>query len=52
MVSKLRIGILGGGFAGLFAIFYLRKFLQQGIDEGEMPKGRERTAGPWLLGLR
>ena len=30
MVSNLRIGILGGGFAGLYAVFYLRKFFPQG----------------------
>jgi NADH dehydrogenase len=32
MVSNLRIGILGGGFAGLYTIFYFRKFLPEGID--------------------
>lgn len=32
MVSNLRIGILGGGFAGLYALFYLRKFFPQDID--------------------
>jgi NADH dehydrogenase FAD-containing subunit len=32
MVSNLRIGILGGGFAGLYTVFFLRKFLRRGID--------------------
>jgi len=30
--SNIRIGILGGGFAGLYALFYLRKFFPQDID--------------------
>jgi NADH dehydrogenase len=30
--SNVRIGILGGGFAGLYAVFYLRKLFPQGID--------------------
>ena len=30
--SNIRIGILGGGFAGLYALFYLRKFFPQGVD--------------------
>lgn len=32
MDSNIRIGILGGGFAGLYALFYLRKFFPQDID--------------------
>jgi len=32
MVSNLRIGILGGGFAGLYTVFFLRKFFPRGID--------------------
>jgi len=32
MVSNLRIGILGGGFAGLYTLFFLGKFFPQGID--------------------
>ena len=32
MGSNVRIGILGGGFAGLYTLFFLRKFLPQGID--------------------
>jgi NADH dehydrogenase len=32
MVSNLRIGILGGGFGGLYTLFFLRKFFPQGID--------------------
>jgi NADH dehydrogenase len=30
--SNVRIGILGGGFAGLYAVFYLRKLFGRGID--------------------
>ncbi|OGP78021.1 MAG: hypothetical protein A2V86_15055 [Deltaproteobacteria bacterium RBG_16_49_23] len=32
MFSTPRIGILGGGFAGLYTVFFLRKFFPQGID--------------------
>lgn len=32
MASNLRIGILGGGFAGLYTLFFLRKFFPRGID--------------------
>jgi NADH:ubiquinone reductase (H+-translocating) len=32
MVSNLRIGIVGGGFAGLYTVFFLRKYFSQGID--------------------
>ena len=32
MVSNLRIGILGGGFAGLYTLFFLRKFFPRGIE--------------------
>ena len=32
MVSNLRISIVGGGFAGLYTVFFLRKFFSQGID--------------------
>jgi NADH:ubiquinone reductase (H+-translocating) len=32
MVSNLRIGIVGGGFAGLYTVFFLRKCFSQGID--------------------
>ncbi len=32
MVSNPRIGIVGGGFAGLYTVFFLRKFLPQGMD--------------------
>jgi len=32
MVSSPRIGILGGGFAGLYTVFFLRKFFPHDID--------------------
>jgi len=32
MGADLRIGIVGGGFAGLYTVFFLRKFFPQGID--------------------
>ncbi len=32
MVSSPRIGILGGGFAGLYTVFFLRRFFSQGMD--------------------
>ena len=32
MNSNPRIGILGGGFAGLYTIFFLRKILPNGVD--------------------
>jgi len=32
MNSVARIGILGGGFGGLYAVFYLRKYLDDKID--------------------
>ncbi len=32
MVLNLRIGIIGGGFAGLYTVSFLRKFINQGID--------------------
>ena len=32
MVLNLRIGIIGGGFAGLYTVSFLRKFISQGID--------------------
>jgi len=32
MVLDLRIGIIGGGFAGLYTVSFLRKFISQGRD--------------------
>ncbi len=32
MASNSRIGIVGGGFAGLYTVFFLRRFFSQGID--------------------
>jgi NADH dehydrogenase len=32
MGADLRIGIVGGGFAGLYTVFFLRRFFPQGID--------------------
>ncbi len=32
MGSNLSIGIVGGGFAGLYTVFFLRKFFPQEID--------------------
>ena len=32
MVSNPRIGIVGGGFAGLYTVFFLRKFIPRGLD--------------------
>ncbi len=32
MEARRKIGILGGGFAGLYTIFYIRKYLGEGID--------------------
>jgi NADH:ubiquinone reductase (H+-translocating) len=32
MASNLRIGMVGGGFAGLYTVFSLRRFFPQGVD--------------------
>jgi len=32
MESRIKIGILGGGFAGLYTVFYTKKYLGQGVD--------------------
>ena len=32
MESRIKIGILGGGFAGLYTVFYIKKYLRQGVD--------------------
>jgi NADH dehydrogenase len=32
MGANLRIGVVGAGFAGLYTVFFLRKFFPQGID--------------------
>ncbi len=32
MSANLRIGVVGAGFAGLYTVFFLRKFFPQGID--------------------
>ncbi len=32
MESRITIGILGGGFAGLYTVFYLNKYLGQRVD--------------------
>jgi len=32
MASNPRIGIVGAGFAGLYTLFFLRKFFPQGVD--------------------
>jgi len=32
MASNSRIGVVGAGFAGLYTVFFLRKFFPQGID--------------------
>jgi NADH dehydrogenase len=32
MGTNLRIGVVGAGFAGLYTVFFLRKFFPQGID--------------------
>jgi hypothetical protein len=32
MSSNLGIGVVGGGFGGLYTVFFLKKFFPQGID--------------------
>jgi len=32
MASNLRIGTVGGGFAGLYTVFFLRRIFDEGID--------------------
>ncbi|NIS70980.1 MAG: FAD-dependent oxidoreductase, partial [Proteobacteria bacterium] len=32
MGSRLKIGILGGGFAGLYTAFYIKKYLREEAD--------------------
>lgn len=32
MESRRKIGILGGGFGGLYTVFYVKKYLEEGID--------------------
>jgi len=33
MESGIKIAILGAGFGGLYALFYIRKYLSGGIEE-------------------
>src|SRR4030043_2399413 len=32
METKAKVGILGGGFGGLYAVFYINKYLRRGIE--------------------
>lgn len=32
METKVKVGILGGGFGGLYAVFYINKYLRRGIE--------------------
>jgi len=32
MKSKTKIGILGGGFGGLYTIFYIKKYFRQEVE--------------------